>query len=241
MIDLLALHPFGPLTMSVSEATAHVKELLDDDPTLADLWVRGEVTDARTYASGHTYFSLRDGESQLRCVLFRQKARRRGKPLEPLENGRQYLVRGAVSVYAASGTYQLYVSDHRPLGAGELYLQFEETRARLEAEGLFAPERKRPLPRWPRRIGIATSPHGAVLHDLRQVIGRRFPWPSSSWRPARCRARTPCAASWPACAPWTGPAPTWSWSPAAEAPSRTCGPSTTRPWRGPSPPSRCRW
>jgi exodeoxyribonuclease VII large subunit len=175
VIDLLALHPFGPLTMSVSEATAHVKELLDDDPTLADLWVRGEVTDARTYASGHTYFSLRDGESQIRCVLFRQKARRRGKPLEPLENGRQYLVRGAVSVYAASGTYQLYVSDHRPLGAGELYLQFEETRARLEAEGLFAPERKRPLPRWPRRIGIATSPNGAVLHDLRQVIGRRFP------------------------------------------------------------------
>lgn len=131
MIDLLALHPFGPLTMSVSEATAHVKELLDDDPTLADLWVRGEVSDARTYASGHTYFTLRDGLSQLKCVLFRQKARRRGAPLEPLENGHQYLVRGAVSVYEASGAYQLYVSDHRRLGAGELYLQFEETRARL--------------------------------------------------------------------------------------------------------------
>ncbi len=175
MIDLLALHPFGPLTMSVSEATSHVKELLDDDPTLADLWVRGEVSDARTYASGHTYFTLRDGVSQLRCVLFRQRARRRGAPLEPLENGHQYIVRGSISVYEASGAYQLYVSDHRRLGAGELYLQFEESKARLEAEGLFAPERKRPLPRWPRRIGIATSAHGAVLHDLRQVIGRRFP------------------------------------------------------------------
>lgn len=171
MIDILALHPFGPLTLSVSEATAHVKELLDDDTTLADLWVRGEIADARTYASGHTYFTLRDGLSQLRCVLFRQKARR----LEPLENGHQYLVRGAISVYPASGVYQLYVADHRRLGTGELYLQFEELKARLEAEGLFAPERKRPLPRWPRRIGIATSANGAVLHDLRQVIGRRFP------------------------------------------------------------------
>ena len=175
MIDLLALHPFGPLTMSVSEATTHVKELLDDDPTLNDLWVRGEVSDARTYASGHTYFTLRDGVSQLRCVLFRQRARRRGTPLEPLENGYQYIVRGAISVYEASGAYQLYVADHRRLGAGDFYLQFEEIKARLEAEGLFAPERKRPLPRWPRRIGIATSAHGAVLHDLRQVIGRRFP------------------------------------------------------------------
>jgi exodeoxyribonuclease VII large subunit len=171
MIDLLALHPFGPLTLSVSEATAHIKELLDDDSTLADLWVRGEIADARTYASGHTYFTLRDGLSQLRCVLFRQKARR----LEPLENGHQYLVRGAISVYPTSGVYQLYVADHRQLGTGELYLQFEELKARLAAEGLFAPERKRPLPRWPHRIGIATSANGAVLHDLRQVIGRRFP------------------------------------------------------------------
>ncbi len=171
MIDLLALHPWGPLTLSVSEATAHVKELLDDDSTLGDLWVRGEVSDARTYASGHTYFTLRDGLSQMRCVLFRQKAR----GLERLENGHQYLVRGSVSVYEASGVYQLYVVDHRRLGAGELYLQFEELKTRLEAEGLFAQERKRPLPRWPRRIGVATSAHGAVLHDLRQVIGRRFP------------------------------------------------------------------
>lgn len=171
MIDLLALHPWGPLTLSVSEATAHVKSLLDDDPTLGDLWVRGEVSDARTYGSGHTYFTLRDGLSQMKCVLFRQKSR----GLEQLENGHQYLVRGAVSVYETSGVFQLYVVDHRPIGTGELYAQFEELKTRLDAEGLFAPERKRPLPRWPRRIGIATSAQGAVLHDLRQVIGRRFP------------------------------------------------------------------
>src|SRR5919197_178186 len=171
MIDLLRAALWGPPTLSVSEANAHVKALLDDDPILADCWVRGEVGDARTYPSGHTYFVLRDGASQLKCGLFRQKARR----LDPLENGRQYVVRGAIAVYEASGVYQLYVTDHRPLGIGELYQQFELLKARLEAEGLFAAERKRPLPRWPRRIGIATSKQGAVLHDLRTVIGRRYP------------------------------------------------------------------
>ena len=171
MIDLLPFLQLGPATMSVGELTAYVKSLLDDDSTLADVWVRGEVSDARTYGSGHTYFTLRDGSSQLKCVLFRQKAR----GLEPLENGRQYLVRGAVGVYPASGAYQLYVSDHRPIGLGDLYLQFEALKQRLDAEGLFAPARKRSLPRWPRRIGLATSAQGAVLHDLRNVIGRRFP------------------------------------------------------------------
>ncbi len=171
MIDLWPSILLGPLTMSVSEANAYVKQLLDDDATLADLWVRGEVGEARTYASGHTYFTLRDGTSQLRCVLFRQHARR----LEPLECGRQYLVRGAISVYEARGEYQLYVTDHRPAGAGELYLEFERLKQRLEAEGLFATERKRPLPRYPLRIGIATSPDGAVVHDLCTIIGRRFP------------------------------------------------------------------
>ena len=171
MIDLLPFLHSGPATMSVGEVTNYVKSLLDDDSTLADLWVRGEVSEARTYGSGHTYFTLRDGSCQLKCVLFRQKAR----GLEPLESGRQYLVRGAIGVYPASGTYQLYVADHRRLGIGDLYVQFETLKQCLEAEGLFAPERKRPLPRWPQRIGIATSAQGAVLHDLRTVIGRRYP------------------------------------------------------------------
>ncbi|CAA9292486.1 MAG: Exodeoxyribonuclease VII large subunit [uncultured Chloroflexi bacterium] len=161
----------GPAVLSVGEATTHIKSLLDDDPTLGDCWVRGEVSDPRTYGSGHTYFTLKDGGSQLKCVLFRQRSR----GLDPLENGRQYVVRGSVSVYEANGVYQLYVTDHRPVGVGELYQQFELLKARLEADGLFAPERKRPLPRWPRRIGVATSAQGAVIHDLRQVLGRRFP------------------------------------------------------------------
>jgi exodeoxyribonuclease VII large subunit len=174
MIDLLRETPWaawGPAMLSVSQANTHIKALLDDDPILSDCWIRGEVGDARTYASGHTYFTLRDGTGQLKCVLFRQKARK----LEPLENGRMYVVHGSISVYPASGVYQLYVVDHRPLGLGELYLEFELLKERLEAEGLFAAERKRPLPRWPQRIGVATSAQGAVLHDLRQVIGRRFP------------------------------------------------------------------
>jgi exodeoxyribonuclease VII large subunit len=171
MIDLLPFLQAAPQTMTVAEVTAYVKQLLDDDPATADVWVRGEVSDPRTYASGHTYFTLRDATSQLKCVLFRQRAR----GLEPLEHGKQYVVRGGLSVYEASGSLQLYVTDHRPIGIGELYQQFELVKARLEAEGLFAPERKRPLPRWPRRIGIATSKQGAVLHDLRTVIGRRYP------------------------------------------------------------------
>lgn len=171
MIELLRSGRLGAATLSVSETTAYVKTLLEDDPTLSDCWVRGEISDARVYPSGHTYFTLRDATSQLKCVLFRQHAR----GLPPLENGRQYAVRGGISIYDEKGIYQLYVTDHRPLGIGELYQQFEQLKSRLEAEGLFAPERKRPLPRWPRRIGIATSAQGAVLHDLRHVIGRRFP------------------------------------------------------------------
>lgn len=162
---------FGPQVLGVAEATAHIKGLLDDDPTLSDCWVRGEVSDPRTYGSGHTYFTLKDGGSQLRCVLFRQRAR----GLDPLEHGRQYVVRGSVSVYEANGVYQLYVTDHRPVGVGELYQQFELLKSKLEADGLFAAERKRPLPRWPRRVGIATSAQGAVIHDIRQVLTRRFP------------------------------------------------------------------
>ncbi|HET7771096.1 MAG TPA: exodeoxyribonuclease VII large subunit [Chloroflexota bacterium] len=157
--------------LGVSEVTAQIKSLLEDDPTLSDCWVRGEVSDPRTYGSGHTYFTLKDSDSQLKCVLFKQRAR----GLEPLQNGRLYAVRGAISVYESRGEYQLYVTDHRPIGVGELYQQFELLKAKLEAEGLFSPERKRPLPAWPRRIGIATSKQGAVLHDLQQVIGRRYP------------------------------------------------------------------
>ncbi|MGI8423122.1 MAG: exodeoxyribonuclease VII large subunit [Chloroflexota bacterium] len=157
--------------LSVSEVTGHVKALLDDDPRLADCWIRGEVSDPRAYSSGHTYFTLKDGGSQLKCVLFKQRAR----GLPPLEHGRLYAVRGRVSVYELNGVYQLYVTDHRPVGVGELYQQFELLKASLEAEGLFALERKRPLPAWPERIGIATSKQGAVLHDLQQVLGRRYP------------------------------------------------------------------
>ena len=171
MIDLLPYLYAGPQTLSVAEATAYVKQLLDDDATVADVWVRGEVSDPRTYASGHTYFTLRDAVSQLKCVLFRQRSR----GLEPLQHGKQYVVRGSISLYEASGTLQLYVSDHRPIGTGELYQAFELLKARLDAEGLFAPERKRPLPRWPQRIGVATSKQGAVLHDVCVVIGRRYP------------------------------------------------------------------
>ena len=173
MIDLLPalVQRLGSGVLSVSDATSHIKSLFEDDPVLADCWVRGEVSDPRTYGSGHTYFTLKDADSQLKCVLFKQRAR----GLEPLEHGRLYAVRGSISVYESRGEYQLYVTDHRPVGVGELYQQFELLKAKLEAEGLFSAERKRALPAWPQRIGLATSKQGAVLQDLQQVIGRRFP------------------------------------------------------------------
>lgn len=157
---------------TVSALTAHVRGLLDADPVLADLWVVGEVSNVREYRSRHVYFTLKDSGSELRCVLFSQQRRKKD---ETLEDGRLYRVRGSVSVYEARGEYQLYVTEYARVGVGELYLRLEEIRARLNAEGLFALERKRPLPLWPRRIGLVTSRDGAVVHDLCRAIGARYP------------------------------------------------------------------
>lgn len=157
---------------TVSALTAHVRSLLDADPVLADLWVVGEVSNVREYRSRHVYFTLKDSGSELRCVLFSQQRRKKD---EALEDGRLYRVRGSVSVYEARGEYQLYVAEYARVGVGELYLRLEEIRARLNAEGLFALERKRPLPLWPRRIGLVTSRDGAVVHDLCRAIGARYP------------------------------------------------------------------
>ncbi len=170
LLDLLA-EPLTAPVWPVSELTAQVRETLEANPVFADLWVQGEVSSSHTSAAGHTYFTLQDGSSRLACVLFR----RQGLRLDAPEQGRLYVVRGSLTVYEAGGQYQLIVSDHRPAGLGDLFMQFQRLKARLEAEGLFAAERKRPLPEWPTRIGVVTSAQGAALHDLCQVIGRRYP------------------------------------------------------------------
>lgn len=158
--------------LDVADVTAYIKDLLDADPILSDVWIRGEVSNFVRSAAGHIYFTLKSERAQLRCVLFRGNAR--WLTFQP-ENGDAILAHGRVSVYEAGGQYQLYVDLIQPEGTGLLHLQFEELRRRLEMEGLFDPSRKRPLPRLPRRIGVVTSPTGAVWHDIQTVLRRRYP------------------------------------------------------------------
>ncbi len=162
----------GELSLSVSELTAYVKRLIDRDEVLNQVSVRGEISNFTAHRSGHLYFSLKDEGSQLSCVCFRGDACRLG--FEP-EHGQRVIAHGNVTVYEARGQYQLIVRAMRPDGAGELAAAIAKLRAKLEAEGLFEPSRKRPLPRFPRRIALVTSPTGAAVRDLISVISRRFP------------------------------------------------------------------
>ncbi|MBI3666249.1 MAG: exodeoxyribonuclease VII large subunit [Acidobacteria bacterium] len=155
---------------SVSEINAAIRETLESD--FADVWVEGEISNFRPAPSGHLYFTLKDAQAQLKSVFFRQDARLlRFKPAD----GMAVLARGRVSVYEVRGEYQLYVELLEPLGAGALQLAFEQLKKKLAAEGLFDPGRKKPLPLFPRRIGLVTSPRGAVIADMLRILGRRFP------------------------------------------------------------------
>lgn len=155
---------------TVTELTARIRELLESQ--FPDLWIEGEISNFREAQSGHLYFTLKDARAQVRCVCFRNEAR---LLKFRLEDGLQVTVRGGVSVYEARGEYQIYVQHIEPVGLGALQLAFDQLKRRLEAEGLFAPERKRPLPVLPRRIGLVTSPAGAAVRDVLRVLRRRFP------------------------------------------------------------------
>jgi exodeoxyribonuclease VII large subunit len=158
--------------LSVSEITGYIRELVEYDPILSDIWVRGEVSNFSRSAAGHMYFCLTSEGVQVNCVLFR--GNQRGILAIP-RNGDAVLAHGRVSIYEARGQYQLMVDNVAPEGIGILQLQFEETKRRLEADGLFAEERKRPLPQMPAVIGVVTSGQGAVWHDIQTVVARRFP------------------------------------------------------------------
>lgn len=158
--------------LRVGEVGGYIAELLARDAILSDLWIRGELTNLSRSTAGHYYFSIRDESSQLRCVLFRGTAARQG--VLP-EAGAELVVHGRVTFYQARGTIDMVVDLLAPAGLGAARLELEALRLRLEEEGLFAPERKRPLPPFPRRIGLVTSEGGAVLHDVLQVLGRRYP------------------------------------------------------------------
>ena len=157
---------------SVSNLTRYLRDLLLDDPTLQDIWVQGEVSNLSRPASGHIYFTLKDPASALKCVMWRNAAARLGFALR---DGQAVEVHGGLNIYEASGQYQLYADQIRPAGEGALYQEFLRLKSRLEAEGLFALERKRPIPAWPQRIGIVTSPTGAALRDMLNTIRRRYP------------------------------------------------------------------
>jgi exodeoxyribonuclease VII large subunit len=155
---------------TVSQLTRQIRQVLEG--SLGALAVEGEVSNFRAAASGHLYFNLKDRDAQIRCVMFRAAA----QSLKfQVEDGLHVVVRGRLTVYEQRGEYQLQVVLLEPKGAGALQLAFEQLKRKLEAEGLFAAERKRPIPFLPRRVGIVTSPHGAAIRDMITVIGRRFP------------------------------------------------------------------
>jgi exodeoxyribonuclease VII large subunit len=156
--------------LSVSELTAQVRALLEKQ--VGSVWVSGEITNFRAQSSGHIYFTLKDAVSQLSCVLFsREKIPHR----ELLADGQKVLLQGDVTVYEARGQYQLIVRAVELQGVGALQIAFEKLKQKLAAEGLFAPERKRPLPEYPQRIGLVTSPTGAAIRDVLHVVRRRNP------------------------------------------------------------------
>jgi exodeoxyribonuclease VII large subunit len=155
---------------NVSELNAAIRAVLDGE--FPDIWVSGEISGVKLAASGHYYFTLKEREAQVRCVAFRSA--HRYWTIKP-QDGLAVLARGRLDVYEARGEYQLLVEMLEPQGFGALQLAFEQLKKQLAAEGLFAAGRKRPLPRFPRRIGIVTSPRGAVVADMLQILTRRFP------------------------------------------------------------------
>lgn len=162
----------GGRLFAVSELTVFLKELLEGEPVLSRLWVKGEVSNFKHHASGHMYFTLKDEKSRLKCVFFR--GRSTGLRFRP-EDGMKVIARGQVSIYEVSGEYQLYVEELHPAGQGDLAVAFEQLKKQLAAEGLFEPERKRPIPFLPRVIGVVTSPSGAAFRDIVSVLRRRHP------------------------------------------------------------------
>ena len=154
----------------VSQVTAYLRELLASDDVLADIWIEGEVSNLRRPGSGHAYFTLRDSQSSLRGVLFRNS-----RGLEHLQDGAAVVAHGRVSLYEVRGDLQLIADIIQPEGVGELQMRLERLTLQLEREGLFDPSRKRRLPDFPKRIGVVTSPTGSVWHDIQSVIGRRWP------------------------------------------------------------------
>ena len=158
---------------SVTQLNEYVRMLLDGNAVLSDMWIKGEISNfTNQYRTGHMYFSVKDAGATVRVVMFRSHAARLG--FEP-KDGMKVILHGRVSAYVAGGQYQFYADQMQADGFGNLFLAFEQTKARLAAEGLFDDDRKKPIPSLPRRVGIITSPTGAAIRDIINVTGRRYP------------------------------------------------------------------
>ena len=162
----------GQTVLSITQLNEYIRGKMDTDPLLNQVAVRGEISNYKLYPSGHHYFTLKDEASALRCVLFKGNAARlRFRP----ENGMKILAMGRVSVFPRDGAYQLYCTALAMDGVGDLYAAFEQMKRKLEAQGLFDPSHKKPIPRYPGTIGIVTSSAGAAIHDMLRILGKRYP------------------------------------------------------------------
>ena len=158
--------------LSITQLNEYIRSRMDSDPLLAQVAVRGEISNYKLYPSGHHYFTLKDESGALKCVMFKGNAMRlRFRP----ENGMKVIAMGKVSVYPRDGAYQLYCTAMAMDGVGDLYAAFEQLKRKLEAQGLFDPARKQPLPKYPGTIGIITSSAGAAVHDMLRILRKRYP------------------------------------------------------------------
>src|SRR6266516_507702 len=168
--ELFPVEQIARKVLSVTELTWQIRRLLEQQ--VGRIWVTGEITNFRAQSSGHIYFTLKDANAQLSCVLFRSET---VPHRELLADGQKVLLQGDVTVYEARGQYQLIVRAVELQGVGALQIAFEKLKQKLATEGLFAPERKRPLPKYPQRIGLVTSRTGAAIRDVLHVVQRRNP------------------------------------------------------------------
>lgn len=158
--------------ISIKELTRLIKGKLENDPRLSDVWVRGEISNLTRHSSGHMYFTLKDADSRVKAIMFASYNQR--LPFIP-RDGTKVLAKGSISVYERDGQYQIYITQMQPDGIGSLYLAYEQLKRKLEEEGLFSPYRKKPLPKFPRAIGVITSPTGAAVRDIITTLQRRYP------------------------------------------------------------------
>lgn len=171
---------------SVSEVNQYIKQLLEEQPILSGILIRGEISNYKVYPSGHHYFTLKDGQGALRCVLFAGSAKYlRFCP----ENGMKVVASGKISAYPRDGAYQMYCTRLVSDGVGDLHIAFEQLKQKLYAQGLFAPEHKKALPAYPRCIAIVTSPAGAAVHDMIRILRRRYPLSKVLLLPVRVQGK----------------------------------------------------